>query len=100
MQPRRKTDQDQERLETATLGYQEIVKEVRIRSGTIKLERRSQERLRYNLEGKQISSLYDRREKKRAKLTALKDADGHGQRFGHCAGPIGHVLCGDEIFFF
>jgi len=38
--------------------------------------------------------------KKRAKLTALKDADGHGQRFGHCAGPIGHVLCGDEIFFF
>ena len=70
------TADDQRQLDEAVTGYQEMVAEIKRRSGLIKLDKRAWMRAQLDIKNRQFWSLYERTQKKKGKLTALKDADG------------------------
>ena len=70
------TVDDQSQLDEAVSGYQEMVTEIKRRSSLIKLDKRAWMRAQLDIHNRQFWSLYDRTQKKKGKLTALKDADG------------------------
>ena len=70
------TVDDQSQLDEAVSGYQEMVAEIKRRSSLIKLDKRAWMRAQLDIHNRQFWSLYDRTQKKKGKLTALKDADG------------------------
>ena len=67
---------DQSQLGEAVSGYQEMVAEIKRRSSLIKLDKRAWMRAQLDTNNRQLWSLYERTQKKKGKLTALKDADG------------------------
>ena len=67
---------DQSQLGEAVSGYQEMVTEIKRRSSLIKLDKRAWMRAQLDTNNRQFWSLYERTQKKKGKLTALKDADG------------------------
>ena len=71
------TTNEQESLNAAELGYQTMVRLVCEKSSELKLNRRTFQRTQYDMNGRQFWSLYQKTEKKRGKLNALKDADGN-----------------------
>ena len=70
------SEKEQARLDEAMTGYQKMVEEIKKRSGLIKLDRRAWKRAQLDINNRQFWSLYERTQKKKGKLSALKDADG------------------------
>ena len=70
------TTEEQESLNNAESGYQAMVRLVREKSSELKLNRRTFQRTQYDMNGRQFWSLYEKTEKRKGKLNALKDADG------------------------
>ena len=71
------SENEQARLDEAMTGYQKMVEEIKKRSGLIKLDRRAWKRAQMDINNRQFWSLYERTQKKKGKLSALKDADGN-----------------------
>jgi len=71
------SENEQAQLDDAMTGYQKMVEEIKKRSGLIKLDRRAWKRAQKDIHNRQFWSLYERTQKKKGKLSALKDADGN-----------------------